>query len=553
MAAVKRKTQAAKAAVKPKSAARKTAAAKQPEQAGKGPTFRVPQQKAARSFDAAQFTRLTEDWYAPLTTGDSELRTRIRTIRNRMRELRRNNPYARRFLQSLENNVFSADGVTLQMKAGDWATIKDPVTKKSKAEFKLDDYANRVIETAWYDWARDPLISGGMSLGAAMRVALTNTACDGDTLTKFLRGTQFNKYGFALQLFEGDIIDDLRNDSVRGQGAQPTPGNQVRMGVEVNPYMRPVAYWLLQNYPGDWQYWGTNGIWSDRFEAVTNDQPNFVHLFVKERITLVRGISWMVTAGAPMQMLDGFDEAAVVAARTGASKMGFFQRPVPDGAHYAGDDDGVGNLQMDAEPGAFEELPYGMEFKEWNPAYPSEAYAHFVKACLRRIASGLGMSYNTLASDLEGVNYSSLRAGVLDEREQYKAIQTWFIDRWLRPVFEAWLEAALLSGQINLPFTKLAKFNAPTFRPRRWDWVDPMRDVQADILAINNRLKTRNQVIAENGQGDFEDTIDEIAREEKYAADKGVNFPAIEQTPQQIKTGASVQASQQTEEPAAAQ
>ncbi len=499
----------------------------------------VPLKTGKRSYDAAMWNRLTEDWWAPLTTGDAELRTRIRTIRNRIRELGRNNPYARRFLQALENNVFDHHGITLQNRSGDWVNIRDPKTKKTHAEFKLDEMANRLVETAWADWCRDPLVSGNMTLNATARLILTNTARDGDTLTKFLRGPQFNKYGFAVQIFESDIIDDYRNDRIVGQGPQPYSGNQVRMGIEVNPYMRTVAYWLLKNYPGDWLYWPSEGLWSDRFAA--NDErtgaPNFIHLLLKDRITQVRGVSWLVTAANAMQMLDGFDEAAITAARVGAAKMGFFERPVPDGQPYTGEEDKQGNTEMDAEPGAFEELPYGTSFKPWEPAYPSEAYAPFVKACLRRIASGLGMSYNLLSSDLENVNYSSIRAGVLDEREQWKAIQTWFIDRWLRPVFEQWLESAMLSGQVNLPFAKFAKFNTPTFIPRRWAWVDPMKDVQADVIAVNNRFKSRGQVISENGDKEFEEVIDRIEQEEQYAKDKGVDLPTIQSTPAQVKSG----------------
>jgi lambda family phage portal protein len=492
-----------------------------------------PRQQGQRSYDAAMWNRLTEDWWAPLTTGDAELRTRIRTIRNRIRELARNNPYARRFLSALENNVFDHHGINLQMKAGEWVK-----KKQGPAEFQLDVMANRLVETAWADWSRDPTVSGNMTLNAAMRIILTNTARDGDTLTKLLRGAKFNRFGFALQLMEGDIIDDYRNDRIVGQGDEPSHVNQVRMGVEVNPYMKPVAYWLLKNYPGDWLYWPSEGLWSDRYTAENaTGAPNFIHLLIKDRITQVRGVSWLVTAANAMQMLDGFDEAAITAARVGAAKMGFMERPVPEGQTYTGEEDKQGNAQMEAEPGAIEELPYGMRFAPWDPAYPSEAYAPFVKACLRRIASGLGMSYNLLSSDLEGVNYSSIRAGVLDEREQWKAIQTWFIDRWLRPVFEEWLKSAMLSGQVNLPFAKFDKFNLPNFRPRRWDWVDPMKDVQADVIAINNRLKSRSEVISENGNSEFEEVIDEIAQEHKYAEGAGVEFPAIQAPPRQIATG----------------
>ena len=126
-----------------------------------------------------------------------------------------------------------------------------------------------------------------------------------------------------------------------------------------------------------------------------------------------------------------------------------------------------------------------------------------------------------LANDLEGVNYSSIRAGLMDERELYKAMQRWFIDTVVQPIFDAWLETSILDGTINLPASKLDKFNAPDWKPRRWAWVDPEKDINAQIKAVDNHFKSRRQVISESG-GDIEDVLRDIKRDEELAERVGL-------------------------------
>lgn len=488
-----------------------------------------------RSYSAANYDRLTEDWLAPLTTGDAEMRTRLRTLRGRARELERNEPYTIRYLAALENNVYDHHGITLKSRAGELS--KDP--KTGQPIFRFDESANRIIESAYEEWKKNPFVTRDMTLNEGGRLALRTTARDGDPLVKFVVDSRY-PFGLALQLLEPDMIDDYRN-TARASGT-----TQIRMGVEVDEVFSTVAYWLLKNHPGDMQWWSTEGYWSERHDAA-----GFLHLFRRRRITQVRDVSWLVGIMRDLKMLDGYDEAAITAARTGAAKMGFITRdPNAPGAGYVGenvDENGNpidpalgGNMSMDAEPGLIEDLSQspGLRFEKWDPAYPHDAYADFVKARLRRIGAGLNMGYNTLANDLENVNFSSIRAGLLDERENYKALQTWWIDHFERPIFLRWLEMALLTGQLKdplngaaLPFAKLKKFSAHQFRPRRWPWVDPEKDINADVIAINNRLKSRSEVIEENGEQDFDDVIEQTAAEESRAAAAGVVLPAVAAAP----------------------
>jgi lambda family phage portal protein len=482
-----------------------------------------------RGYSGAQYDRLTEDWKSPLTTGDAEMRTRLRTLRGRARELERNEPYSKRYLSRLEDNIYDHHGMTFSSLAGEWR--KDP--KMKKLVYVIDEMDAAVIEAAYTKWRKDPFVSGGMTLNEGGRLSLRSTARDGDMLArKVVDGA--NEFGCSLQLLEADMCDDLRNEVIRvaDQGNGGRVLSEVRMGVQVNGYMRPEGYWILKAHPGDQMWWNTDGYLSE-----FHDAKDFIHPFKKERITQVRDCTWLHAIMRDMKMLDGYDEAAIVAARTGAAKMGFFTRDYnAPGEGYTGEQTKEGDKTMDAEPGLLEDLSDnpGLRFEKWDPAYPHEQYADFVKTRVRRIAAGVDMSYYAMANDLTEVNFSSIRAGLLEDREHYKAVQTWWINRFETPVFLFWLQIALANGSLKdpttgtrLPFSKLDKFSEHRFRPRRWPWVDPEKDANANVIAVDNRLKSRSEVIEESSQATFEEVITEQAKEQKFAEQQGVELPPV--------------------------
>jgi lambda family phage portal protein len=446
-----------------------------------------------RNFAGASMSRLTNDWLSPITTADQEIRNSLGRLRARCRELERNSDYVRRFLSGLESNVLGSTGIGLQMK----------VTENGG---RPDALANDLIEQAWKEWSKaaNCSINGKFTWFDIQRLALRSTARDGDCIIRMLR----NRNGFQLQLLEGDRLDLGFNDE------KLKNGNEVRMGVELDRYGKPVAYHLLDSHPSD-----LSVVKATR-ERIPAEQV--IHPFITDRIAQTRGYPWMVSAMTRLQMLGAYEEAEITSARISASKMGFIVKDRADG--YVGEMDEDGSPLMDISPGSIEELPMGTRFESWNPDHPTGNYAGFVKSCLRGIAAGLGISYHTLSQDLESVNYSSIRAGLMDEREFYKATQRWFIDTVVQPIFDGWLETNILNGTINLPASKLAKFNAPDWKPRRWGWVDPEKDVNAQIKAVDNHFKSRRQVIAESG-GDIEDVLRDIKRDEELAESVGLEKP----------------------------
>lgn len=465
---------------------------------------RQPPRTFMRSYTGAAYNRLTQSWRYPVSSADTEIKAALRMLRARSRELTRNNDYARKFVKMCVSNVVGPKGIQLQNRA------KNP-------DGRPDRMANAMIEAAWDDFCRkgNCTMDGQMSMLAAQKLFIETAARDGEVLVRKVRGYGGNRYRFAFHFIEADYLDEDYNLNNAGR-------NQIRMGVEFDRWERPVAYYLRKSHPGDYAF---NRV-SSSYEYERIPASDIIHAFVRERPHQTRGVPWMHSAMTRLNMIGEYEDAELVAARVGASKMGFFTKSEQNPISYMGDDkDSSGNLITDAEPGTFEQLPPGFDFKAFDPDHPVGNYGMFIKCVLRGVSSGLVVSYNSLASDLENVNYSSLRDGKIEERDNWRLMQSWMCEDFCGEIFRDWLEMALLSGAVPLPYEKFDKFHAPKWQPRGWQWVDPETDQNANISAIDYGLKTRTDALAELGY-DFEDTLDQLALEQKMISEKGVKLAA---------------------------
>jgi lambda family phage portal protein len=222
----------------------------------------------------------------------------------------------------------------------------------------------------------------------------------------------------------------------------------------------------------------------------------------------------------------GYSEAELVAARTASAKMGFITSDGEDAGPDPNEDntDDVDRL-MDASPGAIEELEPGQDFKQWDPQHPAGNFEPFKNAIMREIAMGLDVAAASLSGDLSRVNYSSIRTGVLDERDTWRELQRFASERFYDPNYRAWVPMAQLTGALALEGHASRWFDIE-WRPRGWAWVDPLKDGQANVLEVDNGFNSRTRVLAENGL-DFEDVLAELAYEQEAAEKVGVVFPGI--------------------------
>lgn len=461
-----------------------------------------PVQKRYGAFHGADVSRLTESWFASIQSADEEIKADAYRLRGRARSLVRDNPHAAGYIEDLATNVVGADGVQLQSRV-----------KTTRGE--LNKTLNAAIELDWRRWSMPGQCTtdGYESFVDLQSRVMSQMAMDGEVFLQQHLNWAGNEWRYALEWVDPDLVDYTY--TVMENGRPP-----IVMGIELDAYGRPVAYHRWRYHPQNTANNATN--YRLRVPAA-----QMIHLFRRYRIDQHRGIPAFTPVLMRLRMLDGYEESELVASRISASKMGFFVSTGDEPAPYGTSDaqgDGVttpGRVRMDAEPGLLEQLPHGMEFQSWNPDHPSTAFEQFERAMLRAMARGLGVSYATFTGDLSDVNYSSIRAGLLTERDGYRRMQKWLIDHLLRPVYLNWLRNASLTNMVAVTDPRTVAESA-LWKPRGFAWVDPLKEIQAAKLEIELGLNSRTTVAARQGI-DYLDNLKVLADEMKAAEEAGVD------------------------------
>ncbi len=448
-----------------------------------------------RAFAAAQLSRLTESWLATRDEIHRELRSDLDKLRDRARQLEKDNDFARRYLELVETNVVGDTGIRLMSLCEDRPGVPDQLARDA-------------IEAAWDRWGQLGVceIGGSHSWLELCWSIARGTARDGEYMLQEVLGTAArNEFGYALR-----IIDVARIATWFERDAGPD-GNAVRCGVEVDSDERPVAYWINRGR-----------LYSRDAERVPAER--IIHRFRGQWAGQPRGVPWMHASMLSLHYAGEFALSALLAAKYGADHLGFFITPDGDapsiGANSTNDD---GSKITTTAPGVWDTLPVGTDVRELASKYPSDTFDPFMKAAHRRLASGLNVSYPALCNDHADLNYNSIRATQADDRDQWRKYQAWFRDNWLEVIFPRWLKFALANEAIQmpngsaLPVAKGAKFAPHRWQFRGWASNDPMKDVDAAIAAINAGMDSRTAFVARAGR-DVEDVIAELQREQELAS-----------------------------------
>tara|TARA_R100000231_G_scaffold104750_1_gene77648 strand:+ start:2813 stop:4285 length:1473 start_codon:yes stop_codon:yes gene_type:complete len=448
-----------------------------------------------RNFQGAQVGRLLGGMFGTSASADSALRPSLTKLRDRARDLERNNEYVARALDLMEIGVVGDRGFNLQVKG-------------VNLDNRLDIPANDLIERRWKLWSKSATTDGCQSFRDLCAMAVRVLKRDGEFFAQIVKNSAYND-GLALHPIEADRIDVDKNEVMDG-------GRKIRMGVELDEFERPVAYHVLNYHPGDYDF--TQNRPAKKSTRITAD--NIIHVFKKKRPGQTRGETAFAPAIFALKMLDGYRDAEITAARAAAAKFGVLYSPGGDGIADSYDEE---IPQIDYEAGTIQSLPMGYDLKMIDPTHPTSAFSDFNKAVLRGIASGIGLSYEALSNDLEGTSYSSIRQGALLERDQFRNDQQFMIDHFVDKVFRAWLRWSMETGLLTLNGTpigvdKFVKFTeAVQWRGRGFQWVDPLKEINAAVVGLQNGILSMQDVANHYGR-DVEETFAQIQRDRDVAS-----------------------------------
>jgi lambda family phage portal protein len=436
------------------------------------------------------------------------------------REQSQNNDYLKGFYSHLRRNVVGRNG--LQIK---------PVARLGDGN--LDRDSNKLIRDSFLEWSRKGICTtcGKFSFADSQRIALTAAARDGNFLARKYIGPEFGRFGFQIQHLDITMLDVELNKEL-------DHGHYILAGVECNAVDRPIAYHLFKH---NRSYYGGRG---ERIRIPANE---IVHLYLPfDQTAPVIGVPWAHTALRRLAQMNSFEDAALANAVYGAQKMGFYTRSAdadPDEELGGGQATGTNGEAEDVEEevffdeqerprleemeaGVLEELPQGYDFKAFDPAYPSGEMEPFIKIMLRGVCSGLDVAYSSLSSDLEKANFSSLRAGLGEEREQWGVLQGWLADHYCGSIFPDWLPMAMLTGQVRLPMAQLARFEAVEWTGRGWQSVNPKDDAAANKSNLEMRIKSPQEIASERGRT-LEDIYDDFEEAMDLAKDRNIDLEAV--------------------------
>jgi lambda family phage portal protein len=458
---------------------------------------------ASRAYAGAVFNRLVTDWMASSASADAEIRGPLKVLRNRSRELGRNNDYMRQFLRETVNNVVGPDGIKLQAQV------------KKQRGGDLNQTLNDKIEEEWCNWCKADNcdVAGKLFFQDIEGLAIREAAEAGEFFIRKIR-KKFgkSKVPLALEVIEADRVDDDMNGIAEN-------GNAIVMGVEKDSWGRPTAFYIKPVHPGD-----NSPVRNNQNSRMNIRIPadEIIHLGKIERWPQTRSIPWIASSMMRLHQMQGYEEAEVIAARASAALMGFIESP--DGEIH-GESVQNGQQVTTFEPGVFKKLAPGEKVNVPDLHRPSGQLGPFMQFMLRGVAAGLGTAYETISKDFSNTSYSSARTAILPERDNWRVVQKWMVRNFHQKIFEEWLDMAVLSGVLDLPGYELnpEKYQKVKWMPRGWAWVDPEAEVAANKEAIKGGQRTLTQTLAEDGI-DIVEHFDQRQREMKLAKERELLF-----------------------------
>jgi lambda family phage portal protein len=407
------------------------------------------------------------------------------TILKRARHLVRNSGYARKAVSIWASSVVGA-GITPK------SAIK---AEKQRAG----------VQDLWLEWTDEADSESLTDFYGLLRRIAREEFIAGECFVRIRdrRSSDGLSVPMQLQVLPAEMLPLAKNEDLGG-------GRVIRHGIEFDPIGRRVAYHFLRRHPGDPQPSALFGA----TETVAVPAEQVVHVFDPIDAGQIRGVSRLTSAIIKLFMLDQYDDAELSRKNVAALYAGFVTTPEDGGDPLEDDEDEDGLLPL--EPGILQKLRPGEDIRFSSPSEVGGSYEAFQYRTLLQIAAATGIPYAYLTGDMTQANYSSVRTALVEFRRDVEAFQhSVMIFLCCRPIWRAWLDRAVLSGAVALRDyeRKVREYRKVEWLPPHWDWVDPLKDVQAEIAQIRAGLKSRAQSVAERG-------YDVIALDEEIAADK---------------------------------
>ncbi|MDO5397461.1 MAG: phage portal protein [bacterium] len=450
-----------------------------------------------RNYDAGSYERTNRNWVAVNDSGEATDKNYRARVKARSRDLERNTDIMNAFIHPWLRNV-AGQGFTLEAKTG-------------------NDVLDEQLERLWEKWTKKDNcdVTGTQSLWEMLRMAVRRKRVDGGIL--FVKCyTPRGILPFKLQVLETDELDD-------NAFIPHFKGNRVVGGVEYDSYNYAVGYHIRE--------YDIQGYQIPQSHFVERERVIFY--FSKTRPTQIREMPEMAAGIPRMKEVNGYIEATTIKERMAACFGLVIKKTQPSGTLGRAAVNGerkTNYRELELTPGMVTQLNDGDDLQVVNPGTSAANSAEYLKTLQRLIASGQGISYESASRDLSSANYSSARQATIEDEETFAWDTQKLVDEILDEVYASFVEAAVLSGEINIPdyFTNQDKYIEHEWNRKPKRWIDPMKEANSNKIALETGQKTLADIWRDGGR-DYRTVLNEMKEILDYAQEIGlrVNMPWI--------------------------
>jgi lambda family phage portal protein len=489
---------------------------------------------SAFPYDASSwYSSETQGWQPTIYSPDYEINAHRDRMVGRSRDLVRNDGWASGGITRILDTTIGAHyrlSATPDYRA--LAFFNKAFDEKWATEFRT------AAEALWRGWAEDPArycdAARQLTFTQMMRLALRQRLIDGENLINLAWIPERVGYGAAGYATTLRLIDPDRLSNPQEQ----IDTMSMRGGVEIDADGVPVAYHIRRAHQNDWYGAAESMVW-DRVERETVwGRQIIVHDYDRERVDQHRGIPVYVPVLNRLKMLIKADQvelqAAVLNAIFGVAVTSPYD---PEGLREVATTSTASDdpqnwywqtLKQDRQdnPLRFAEaqvlaLRPGEKAEALQASRPGQQHEAFSDYGLRHIAAQLGTTAEQLTQNWSKMNYSSARSALLEASKTVMRRRGDFAAGTATPVYAAWLEEALDSGDLPLPNGVVPDFveARAAYARCRWigpgrGWIDPVKEAQAAVLRMDAGLSTLENECAEQGL-DYMDVIPQRGHERK--------------------------------------
>lgn len=375
---------------------------------------------------------------------------------------------------------------------------------------------------------------------AMQQLALVSWLTSGDSLGVFKHydPTPMLPYSLRLHIIEADRVATPYLTApfhpmmlTTGKAAN---GNRIYDGVEVDGNGKIVAYHIRNTYPLEMSADMTEWTRVDAYGTLTG-LPNMIHVMNSERPDQYRGITYLAQVIEPLLQLRRYTESELMAAVVESFFTAFIKMDTKEGEgnnpfNIAGSTT-LPEYEQDPNeyemgPGMINYMKPGESVEFGDPKRPSSGFAAFERAICEQVGAALEIPADLLLKSFNA-SYSASRAALLEAWKAFKMRRVWFVNDFCKPIYSVWMAEAVARGRIHAP----GFFTSPELRAAwlgsRWigpsqGQLDPVKEITAKLLAIENAIETHEQATVELNGGQWDANVEQLGREnEKLAQAKG--------------------------------